>query len=174
MAVHPIWVLQWLSDDDLAAVTAAIGRAERNTSAEIRVHFDRRCPGDAVVAAVAVFERLAMHRTRRRNGVLVYVAPADRRMAVVGDSGVHERLGQRYWEELVSALRSHFGQGQPRQGLLTVVEALGRELGRHFPRGPDDANELTDEVSVDPGPPPPFPGRSSGPHGPGAGPFRTR
>jgi uncharacterized membrane protein len=150
MAVHPIWVLRWLTDDDLAAVTAAIAAAERGTSAEVRVHLDRRCPGDPLARAVAVFERLRMHRTRDRNGVLVYVGLEDHRLAVVGDLGIHQRAGQPYWERLVATLRTHFAQDRPRQGLIAVLDDLGRELAQHFPRRPDDVNELTDEVSVGP------------------------
>jgi uncharacterized membrane protein len=150
MAVHPIWVLRWLSDDDLAAVTAAIAAAERATSAEVRVHLDLRCPVDPMARAVAVFEQLRMHNTRDRNAVLVYVALDDHRLAVVGDQGIHERVGQLYWERLVAALRTHFVQGRPRQGLIAVLDDLGRQLAQHFPRRPDDVNELTDELSVQP------------------------
>jgi uncharacterized membrane protein len=150
MAVHPIWVLRWMTDDDLTAVTAAIAAAERGTSAEIRVHLDRRCPGEPMARAVAVFERLRMHRTRDRNGVIVYVGLEDHRLAVVGDVGIHERVGQPYWERLVAALRTHFAQGRPREGLIVVLDDLGRELAQHFPRRSDDVNELTDEVSVGP------------------------
>jgi uncharacterized membrane protein len=150
MAVHPIWVLRWMSDDDLAAVTTAIAAAERVTSAEIRVHLDLRGPGDPMARAVAVFEELRMHHTRDRNGVLVYVGLEDHRLAVVGDQGIHERVGQPYWERLVAELRTHFAQGRPRQGLTAILNDLGRELAQHFPRRPDDVNELTDELSVGP------------------------
>ena len=66
-----------MSEADLDAVTRAIALAEASTSAEIRVHLDHRCPGDPVARAIAVFERLGMHRTDGRNGVLVYAAIAD-------------------------------------------------------------------------------------------------
>jgi uncharacterized membrane protein len=150
MAVHPIWVLRWMSDDDLASVTAAIAAAERATSAEVRVHLDLRCPADPMARAVAVFKQLRMHNTRDRNAVLVYVALEDHRLAVVGDQGIHERVGQLYWERLVAALRTHFVQGRPRQGLIAVLDDLGLQLAQHFPRRPDDVNELTDELSVQP------------------------
>jgi uncharacterized membrane protein len=150
MAHHPIWVLRWLSEDDLAAVSSAIAEAEMLTSAEIRVHLDRRCAHDPIAQAATVFERLHMHDTRDRNAVLVYVALDDHRLAVVGDRGIHERVGQPYWERLVAALRSHFARGRPGEGLTAVIADLGRELERHFPRRPDDIDELTDAVSVEP------------------------
>ena len=36
----------------------------------------------------------------------------------------------------------------PREAIERGVEALGRALAEHYPRRPDDQNELSDEVSV--------------------------
>ena len=36
----------------------------------------------------------------------------------------------------------------PREAIERAVEELGRALAEHYPRRPDDKNELTDEVSV--------------------------
>lgn len=150
MARHPRWVRAFLSDGDLDAVAAAIAAAEASTSAEIRVHLDARCPGDPMARAVAVFERLGMHRTAERHGVLVYVSVEDHKLAVVGDRGIHERVGQDYWESLVAAVLAHFRQERPRDGLLHAVGEVGTVLRRHFPRRPDDVNELPDRVSLGP------------------------
>ena len=139
-----------MSEEDLDAVTRAIALAEASTSAEIRVHLDHRCPGDPVARAIAVFERLGMHRTAARHGVLIYVSVGDHKLAVLGDLGIHERVGQAYWERLVEAVLAHFRDERPRDGLLHAVGEVGAILARHFPRRPDDVNELSDQVSIDP------------------------
>ena len=36
----------------------------------------------------------------------------------------------------------------PREAIERGVEELGRALAEHYPRRPDDKNELSDEVSV--------------------------
>ena len=148
MARHPRWVKSFLSDADLDAVTGAIAEAEAGTSAEIRVHLDHRCRADAMARAVAVFERLGMHRTARRHGVLVYVAVRDRKLAVIGDRGIHERVGEAYWQGLVATVVSHLREERPREGLIHAVRELGQVLRQHFPRDPDDRNELPDQVSI--------------------------
>src|SRR5256885_1014802 len=84
-----------------AAVRGAVARAEAGTSAEIRIHLDHACPGDPMARAVVVFERLGMHRTPERHGVLIYVAVTDRKLAVIGDEGIHARVGEAYWEQVV-------------------------------------------------------------------------
>jgi len=149
MARHPRWVRRFLSEADLEAVQRAISEAEAGTSAEIRVHLDHRCPADPMARAVTVFERLGMHRTAQRHGVLVYLAITDRKLAVLGDRGIHERVGEAYWQRLVADVIAHFREERLRDGVLHAVNALGAALRRHFPRGPEDQNELRDEVSIE-------------------------
>jgi uncharacterized membrane protein len=100
--------------------------------------------------AVAVFERLGMHRTAARHGVLIYVSVGDHKLAVLGDQGIHERVGQAYWERLVEAVLAHFREERPRDGLLHAVAEVGAVLARHFPRRRGDVNELSDQVSIEP------------------------
>lgn len=148
MAAHPRWVRKFLSADDLDAVAAAVGAAEARTAAEIRVHLDHRCLGDPMARAVEVFERLGMPGTALRAGVLVYVAVGDRKLAVIGDAGIHARVGQAYWDGLVARIVGHLREDHPRDGLVDAVNEIGQSLAAHFPRRPDDRNELSDRVSL--------------------------
>ena len=148
MPRHPKWVRALFTEDDLAAVTSAVVEAERHTSAEIRVHLDHSCEGNALEQAIKVFERLGMHRTDERNGVLLYISLTDRKLAVIGDKGIHERVGEAYWHALVAAVRERMRQRQTRDGLVHALAEVGRELGRHFPRHPHDKNQLSNDVSV--------------------------
>src|SRR5262245_40333162 len=118
MSRHPRWVEKLLSEADLDAVRDAIHLAETRTGAWVGVHLDHRCPGDAIARAVVVFRRLGMERTAERHGVLVYVAIADRKLAVIGDRGIHERVGEAYWQELVAAVTAHFRDERARDGLI--------------------------------------------------------
>jgi uncharacterized membrane protein len=148
MTRHPKWVRAFLSEEDLEAIARAVAEAEGHTSAEVRVHLDHSCPGDALPQAIKVFERLGMHKTAARHGVLIYISVTDRKLAVIGDKGIHERVGEAYWRGLVDAVRERMRQQQSRDGLIYALAEVGRTLGRHFPRRPDDKNELSDEVSV--------------------------
>src|SRR5574341_1335500 len=103
MAKHPKWARRFLSEAVFDAITEAVRAAESRTSAEIRVHLDRRLPrsflGKRVDArARALFAKLGMHRTAARHGVLVYLALDDKKLAVVGDVGIHARVGDRHWQ----------------------------------------------------------------------------
>ena len=137
-----------MSEGDLEAVAQAVAEAERVTAAEIRVHLDHRCPGAPMSRAILLFERLGMHATAARSGVLIYVAVADRKLAVIGDQGIHERVGDAYWQNVVAAMVVHLRASRPRDGLIEAVREVGEALRSHFPRRGDDDNELSDDVSI--------------------------
>jgi uncharacterized membrane protein len=148
MARHPHWVRRHLSDDDLDAIAGAVAAAERLTSGQVRVHLEQRCAGDPLVRARRSFAQIGMDRTRLRNGVLLYLALDDHRFAVLGDSGIHERVGAGFWDSVRDALRRDLQAGRMRDGIVAAVLEIGRALGEHFPDRPDDTNELSDAVSL--------------------------
>lgn len=131
---------------DHQRVAAAIGAAELKTSGEIRVLLARQKTDDAVAAARAHFERLGMTATKERNGVLIFLAPRSRAFAVIGDTGVHEKCGENFWRELAAAMEGFFRRGEFTEGLVHGIERAGALLAEHFPRRPDDVNELPDRI----------------------------
>lgn len=143
---HP--VRRILSDEDEAKVVDAIRAAEARTSGEIRVHVEARSGGDPLGAARRWFVRLGMERTAARNGVLFYLAVRERAFAVLGDEGIHARVGAEFWDGVRDAMREAFSRGEFARGLVSGIEAAGSRLAEHFPRRDDDVNELPDEVST--------------------------
>lgn len=131
---------------DKDRVKQAIARAEALTSGEIRVIMYPHGVDDAVTTAKAEFTRLAMHRTRERNAVLILVAPSSKAFAIYGDEGVHARCGSGFWQEVANVMVQHFRRGDFTAGVVDAVARTGAVLARHFPRSPDDENELPDDV----------------------------
>ncbi len=138
--------LNKLSSD---AITAAIRQAELRTSGEIRVFISRHPVRTPVAAAQEHFRRLGMEKTQDRNAVLIFVAPRSHTFAVIGDSGVHTRCGDEFWLNVAAEMTSHFRDSHFTEGIVHGVRAAGELLARHFPRRPDDKNELPDEVEHD-------------------------
>jgi uncharacterized membrane protein len=152
----PRWLRRRLAADDLAAIADAVRDAEASTSAELRVHLEPRVPRARPGKTLApldrareVFASLGMHRTRERNGVLLYVALEDRKLAVVGDEGIHARVGDHYWEHVRDAMVDRFRRGQNREGIVTGVREIGATLAQLFPRRPDDVDELPNTLSLE-------------------------
>jgi len=131
---------------DSKRIEDAIAAAELKTSGELRVVIHREAVADPVAAAREEFARLEMFRTRERNAVLILVAPASRSFAIFGDEAVHAKCGQSFWDEVAAAMTGYFREGKFTDGLVHAIERAGTLLAKHFPRRPDDKNELPDNV----------------------------
>src|SRR5262245_59011393 len=134
---------------DPERIVAAIAKAEKSSSAEIRVHLTSHKPEGLEERAVRRFQLLGMDRTRERNGVLIYVAPRSRKFRIIGDVGIHEKCGPEFWTEVAGGMEQHFRRGEYTEGIVHGVERVGDVLARHFPREAGDRNELPDEVTED-------------------------
>jgi uncharacterized membrane protein len=141
----PKFVKQLREDEIVEAICAA----ERKTSGELRVFISHKSVEDPVAAARAEFARLGMEKTRERNAVLIFLAPDTRKFAVIGDLGVHARCGDDFWQELARAMTAHFRKSEFTEGIVQGIKRAGELLAEHFPRRPDDGNELSDRVEHD-------------------------
>ena len=139
-------VMSRFANFDSERIVAAIAAAEKATSGEIRVHVTRRKPKDLESRAQRRFHLLGMANTRQRNGVLLYVAPRARRFRVLGDTAIHEKVGEAFWTAVAAEIEQRFGKGEFTEGVIAAVERVGEALAAHFPRLPDDVNELPDTI----------------------------
>ncbi len=132
---------------DVGKVKAAIASAERATSGEVRVSVARFFWGGVRRAAERAFDRLGVSRTKDRNGVLFFIVPSRKRFVVLGDEGIHAKVGQDFWEALAARMSGRFREGAFTEGLVDGIEEAGRQLAAHFPYDPAaDVNELSDDV----------------------------
>jgi uncharacterized membrane protein len=138
---------EFLSKLEHDRIVQAIREAESRTSGEIRVLIQRgKLNSDPFVAARKKFQRLGMHKTRERNGVLIFVAPRVHKFAVVGDEAIHKKCGDEFWQRVVQGMRTHFKNDNFSQALIEAVKEIGNILARHFPGTSQDTNELPDDV----------------------------
>ena len=122
--------------------------AEKNTSGEIRVHVEKKCTGDPINHAIKVFNQLKMHETQDRNGILFYLALSSHAFALIGDEGIHMKVGQDFWDTTTDLVLSKLKSGKIVEGLSEGITHCGEQLKKFFPhKGPEDKNELSDEIS---------------------------
>jgi uncharacterized membrane protein len=136
-----------LTSDQIESVEACIAEAELTTSAEIRVHLEDECEENVLDHAAFIFQELLMHRTELRNGVLIYVAPGTRQMAVIGDVGIHTKVHKGFWDEVRDRMIQDFKKSDFESGIKTGIKMVGAELARHFPYENSDRNELDNTIS---------------------------
>jgi len=139
----------FLTADQQASVVDAVRIAEKKTSGEIRIHIDGECTGEPMTRAKVVFEKLGMHRTELRNGVLIYLACNSKVFAVIGDKGINDKVPAHFWEDVTDAMKEEFRSGRFTEGLIKAILMTGEKLNDFFPYQADDVNEQPDEISFD-------------------------
>jgi len=135
------------TEEQKQKIVNAIKSAELNTSGEIRVHIEKSCPEDVLDRAAFIFEKLKMHKTQLRNGVLFYLAVKDRKFAILGDAGINAKVPDDFWDKTKELMVSHFKDGDLARGLEEGIKMAGEQLKTYFPWETDDVNELSDEIS---------------------------
>ena len=138
----------FFSEEEKKLIVAAIGEAEKQTSGEVRVYVESRCRFvDPIDRAAEVFSILKMDRTAAHNAVLIYLAVKDRQLAVFGDQGIHEKVGEEFWQKEVKHMLTRFQQDHYAEAVAKVVADIGAALKQHFPYDRQtDINELPDDI----------------------------
>ena len=138
---------EFLSEQDEEEVVAAIRKAEKKTSGEIRVHIEKTSNGDIWERAMEVFHLLKMDNTKEDNGVLIYVAVEDQNFVIYGDKGINKVVPSDFWESTKDAIVSQFKKGKYKQGLIDGILKAGEQLQAHFPWSEGNENQLSDKIS---------------------------
>lgn len=139
---------EFFTDEEKQAIVDAVRVAEQRTSGEVRVFVESHCRYvNAIDRAVEIFENLQMQKTELRNATLVYVAIKDRQLAVFGDEGIHQKVGNEYWANEVVKMIKAFNRDNIAEGIRQCVINIGEALALHFPYNKTtDKNELPDDI----------------------------
>ena len=139
---------EFFTDEEKQNIVDAVRSAEQRTSGEVRVFVESRCRYvNAIDRAVEIFENLQMQNTEQRNATLVYVAIKDRQLAVFGDEGIHQKVGNEYWANEVMKMINAFNRDNIAEGIRQCVLNIGEALALHFPYDRNtDKNELPDDI----------------------------
>jgi uncharacterized membrane protein len=125
----------------------AIRSAEKQTSGEVRLYVESHCKMvDPLDRAKELFIQLEMTKTKDRNAVLLYFAIKDRQLAILGDEGIHQKLGQEFWNNEIKTIVADFKQHQIVNGICHMIADVGEALKINFPYSSDDKNELSDGI----------------------------
>ena len=140
-------VEDFLTKEEEQAIVEAIRMAEKNISGEIRVHIEKTTSKVPFDRALEVFQELKMNETQLQNGVLIYLAVADKKFVICGDKGINDLVADDFWDTTKEVMKNHFKNGNFKQGLIDGILMTGEQLKKHFPWSADDTNELSNEIS---------------------------
>ena len=135
------------NEEEQQRIRTAIEDAEKQTSGQMRVCIEKTCNEKVLDRAAKYFHQLDMHKTKLRNGILIYVATVDRKFAIIGDAGINKVVPANFWDDTKEDMLNHFKYGNLVEGIVTGLEIAGGHLQKYFPHQPDDNNELPDNLA---------------------------
>jgi putative membrane protein len=97
-------------------------------------------------AAFMQFYSSGLYKTRESNGVEIYLSLFERRVVVIGDRGIHEKMGKEHWDRIRDLIIQGIKDGNICGGICAAIDSCGKALAEHFPPRQDDINELPDKV----------------------------
>src|SRR5215831_16963460 len=139
----------------LANIEAATKAGETTHSGQVRFVVEGALDGaplfhnqSARERALDIFSHLRIWDTEHNNGVLIYLLLADRKVEIVADRGIDARVGASGWQDICRVMEMDFRAGQFEAGAIKGIEAVSRELAKHFPPQGEPRNELPDRPIV--------------------------
>jgi len=139
----------------MQAIERAIGEQERRHDGELRFAVEAGLPlidllrgVSARDRAIEVFGRLRMWDTEQNCGVLIYLLLADKRVEIVADRGIHQRVGVAAWESICGAMQREFAARRFEQGVIIGVQAISDLLATHYPPRGENPDELSNRPVI--------------------------
>ncbi|UMQ41090.1 MULTISPECIES: TPM domain-containing protein [unclassified Chryseobacterium] len=137
----------FLTDQQIASLVEAIQSAEEHSTGEIRVHIDSNTENDNAKTAFKIFEKLCLNKTTEKNAVLFHVNFEQKYLTIIGDTGIHEKVQQSYWDHLHDYITAEFAKGNYYKALKSAILETGLELKKHFPVTGENPNQLSNEIT---------------------------
>jgi len=156
-----ISIATFLAQDEMAAIKRAVSEAESRTAGEICVLVVQRSLGRfqrrlvltarekrALVARRArrEFQNQGISRTRGKTGALIMLSLDERIVVVRAGRAINKKVEKGAWQAAVDIIINSIRGGKQGEGICRAVALVGGLLAQHFPRQPDDTNEIPDVV----------------------------
>jgi len=140
-ALPTAWLL-WLQLGVALAVLAALSVPAVLRWLTPRAVFSRSVEQRALLA----FFEHALFETRDRTGVLIMLSLLERRVSLLGDTGIHAKVQPEGWQVHVDRIVQAIHRGRTADGLCDTLHALGETLSVALPQRSDDTDELSNKV----------------------------
>lgn len=100
-------------------------------------------------AATSAFFTEGLYKTRDETGVLIFISVFERRVWVLADRGINEKVPQDHWDGIVKLITDGIREKCPTDAICRAVTIAADILEKHFPIKPGDTDELANLIVED-------------------------
>ena len=94
--------------------------------------------------ALSAFYEHGLHKTKEFTGILILASLLERRVQILADRGIHEKVGDQEWQKAAGLLTRALKERRTGDGFCEAIEVCADVLARHFPADGKNLNELPD------------------------------
>jgi putative membrane protein len=98
--------------------------------------------------ALQHFMQSGVSYTRDRTGILIFISYLEKRVVLLADTAINEKIEQHEWQKIVDHITAGIKNNQLAENLVDAIEDCGELLQKHFPIKEDDTNELDNEIEI--------------------------
>jgi putative membrane protein len=140
----------WLFVPCVALCALLTGQVLKRLSAVRRLFVSPRQSNQRVqIRAERSFYAKGLHETRDHSGVLFFISLFERKVWVLADQGIYQKIGQEELQSYASQITAGMKSSRKCEILCDEITRFGNTLALHFPIRPEDRNELSNEVIVE-------------------------
>ncbi len=99
-------------------------------------------------AAIQSFYYRDLNQTVDHTGILIYISLFERKVRVIADKGINDKVNKDVWQEIVTIIVGGIRAKAQARAIATAVDRCAEILSSHFPLKPGDRNELSNEVII--------------------------
>ena len=99
--------------------------------------------------ALRAFYEKGLYKTRKNTGVLFFMSLLERKVWVLADKGIYEKIQQETLNRYSKIVSQGIKDRRACDALCDAIKESGELLAKHFPITPDDTDELSDEVMTE-------------------------
>ncbi len=96
--------------------------------------------------ALRAFYEKGLYKTKQNTGVLFFISILERKVWVLADKGIHEKIKQDTLNKFARHVAQGIREGHACDTLIEAIREAGELLAQYYPIQPGDINELSDEI----------------------------
>ena len=99
--------------------------------------------------ALQAFYKHRLHHTKDRTAILIMVSLLERRVEILADAGINEKVSKDTWQGIVSDMIACIKTNDLSEGICVAVRECGDILAKDFPGQHDNPDEVSNKLIVE-------------------------
>lgn len=157
MKKEKLTVQNFLTPEETVKINEMIAEAEKTTAGEIKLLVVAKSTWMSLSSlkmriaaarkrAKREFFEIGLQSAQKGTGILIMISLKERVVVVESGKAFEGKLSQDTWERLRDMIINGIASEKRLEGICLAIVEAGRILTELFPIGPDDTNEISNEI----------------------------